>query len=292
MVAGPAAALPENFVRALRGLPPLAVAFSGGLDSRFLCHAARLCGCDVLAVHARGPHIPPEESAQAAQWAKAAGLPLLMLDFDPLSLPEVARNSRQRCYDCKKGLIAALRAALRERRAREGGRLLCDGSNADDLRAFRPGLRALAEARVRSPLAEAGLGKAAIRSLAASTGLDRPEQRARPCLLTRLAYGLSPHAALLERLARAEAALARLAASEGGPSALGDFRLRLRPAPLLQATRLPEALRPRLEEILAAHGFTPCEICRTDGVSGFFDAPQRAVRSENAPGLDFMPKRV
>lgn len=52
--------LPEAFAAALRGLPPLAVAFSGGLDSRFLCHAARLCGCDVLALHARGPHIPPE----------------------------------------------------------------------------------------------------------------------------------------------------------------------------------------------------------------------------------------
>ena len=97
--------LPEAFVAALRGLPPLAVAFSGGLDSRFLCHAARLCGCDVLALHARGPHIPPEESAQAAQWARENSLPLLLVDFDPLALPEVAANSRERCYGCKKGLI-------------------------------------------------------------------------------------------------------------------------------------------------------------------------------------------
>lgn len=292
MVAGPAAALPGDFVRALRGLPPLAVAFSGGLDSRFLCHAARLCGCDVLALHARGPHIPAQESAWAAQWANAAGLPLLMLDFDPLSLPEVARNSRQRCYDCKKGLIAALRAALSKRRAREGGdRLLCDGSNADDLHAFRPGLRALAEARVRSPLAEAGLGKAAIRSLAGSTGLVWPEQQARPCLLTRLAYGLSPDAALLERLAGLEAALAQLPAPDEGGPALGDFRLRLRPAPLLQVTRLPAALRPQVEEILAAHGFAPCQIAETGGVSGFFDAPPRVLH-EHKPGLDFTAERV
>ncbi|MGE9984186.1 PP-loop family protein [Desulfovibrio sp. SGI.169] len=292
MVGGPAA-LPEDFVRVLRALPPLAVALSGGLDSRFLCHAARLCGCDVLALHARGPHIPPEESAQAAQWARDVGLPLLMLDFDPLALPEVARNSRERCHGCKKELIAALRALLRERRAGESrDRLLCDGSNADDLRAFRPGLRALAEARVRSPLAEAGLGKPAIRALAAATGLDRPEQQARPCLLTRLAYGLSPDAALLARLARAEAALARLPAPEDGWPALGDFRLRLRPAPLLQVTRLPEALRPRVEALLAAHGFAPCDIRRADDISGFFDAPQCAARSGNEPGLDFMAKRV
>ena len=276
MVGGPAAALPGGFVRALRGLPPLAVAFSGGLDSRFLCHAARLCGCDVLALHARGPHIPPEESARAAQWARDNGLPLLTLDFDPLSLPEVSINSRERCYGCKKGLIAALREVLRERRAGEGSdRLLCDGSNADDLRAFRPGLRALAEAWVRSPLAEAGLGKPAIRALAASTGLDRPEQKARPCLLPRLAYGLAPDAALLARLARAEAALAQLPApdDDADASALGDFRLRLRPAPLLQVTRPPGALRPLVDEILAGHGFAPCEICETSGVSGFFDAP-------------------
>ena len=183
-------------------------------------------------------------------------------------------NSRERCYDCKKGLIAALRGVLRERRAGEGSdRLLCDGSNADDLRAFRPGLRALSEARVRSPLAEAGLGKPAIRALAASTGLDRPEQTARPCLLTRLAYGLAPDAALLARLARAEATLAQLPAPDDDASALGDFRLRLRPAPLLQVTRPPGALRPLVDEILARHGFAPCETRETSGVSGFFDAP-------------------
>ena len=132
--------LPEAFAAALRGLPPLAVAFSGGLDSRFLCHAARLCGCDVLALHARGPHIPPEESAQAAQWARENSLPLLLVDFDPLALPEVAANSRERCYGCKKGLITTLRMALRETEGErdESRRLLCDGSNADDLRALRP----------------------------------------------------------------------------------------------------------------------------------------------------------
>ncbi len=276
MVDGAVAALPEEFAGALRGLPPLAVAFSGGLDSRFLCHAALLCGCDVLALHARGPHIPPEESARAAQWAKDSGLSLLMLDFDPLSLPEVAANSRERCYGCKKGLIAALRATLREWRAGDDSdRLLCDGSNADDLRAFRPGLRALAETRARSPLAEAGLGKPAIRALAVSTGLDRPEQKARPCLLTRLAYGLAPDAALLARLARAEAALGQLSAPGDCPdvSALGDFRLRLRPAPLLQVTRPLGALRPQVEEILAEHGFASCEIYATSSVSGFFDTP-------------------
>ena len=101
-------ALPPELLRLLQGLPPLAIAFSGGIDSRFLCHAALLCGCDVLAVHARGPHVPTEESALALSWADARGLPLLVVDFDPLPLPEVAANSRQRCYACKQGLLAAI----------------------------------------------------------------------------------------------------------------------------------------------------------------------------------------
>ena len=293
--------LPEAFAAALRGLPPLAVAFSGGLDSRFLCHAARLCGCDVLALHARGPHIPPEESAQAAQWARENSLPLLLVDFDPLALPEVAANSRERCYGCKKGLITTLRMALRETESErdESRRLLCDGSNADDLRAFRPGLRALAEAGVRSPLAEAGLSKETIRALAASTGLDRPEQKARPCLLTRLAYGLSPDAGPLARLARAESALAQLSAPGHAPGGTpdsapvwGDFRLRLTPAPLLQVTRLPGNAGPLAEAVLSEHGFAPCEIRLTDKVSGFFDGSCAACDSGIGPGLDFAIEKV
>mgnify|MGYP000387916843 CR=1 FL=1 len=144
-------------------------------------------------------------------------------------------------------------------------RLLCDGSNADDLRAFRPGLRALAEAGVRSPLAEAGLSKETIRALAASTGLDRPEQRARPCLLTRMAYGMRPDAAILARLATAEAELAEI-----GP--LGDFRLRLTPEPVLQAENLPDLRRHEVQNILQRYGFWPCKMEIGGSVSGFYDA--------------------
>ena len=132
---------------------PLAVAFSGGLDSRFLCFALRRAGCDVLALHATGPHVPQAESEAARRWARAQGLPLLEVRHDPLSLPEVAVNSRERCYACKRALMRRLREALA---AAGGCRILCDGSNADDLTAFRPGQRAVREAGVLSPLALAG----------------------------------------------------------------------------------------------------------------------------------------
>ena len=282
--------VPAALAAALRDLPRLAVAFSGGLDSRFLCHAALLCGCDVLAVHVYGPHIPPQESAGAAAWARERGLRLHTARFDPLALAEVETNSPQRCYGCKTGLVALLRGELAPM-AEAHDRVLCDGTNADDLQAYRPGLRALEEGRVRSPLAEAGLTKAQVREAARATGLDRPWQRARPCLLTRLAYGMRPEAGTLARLAAAEADLAALGATasaqgesqhvvleEDSVGALGDFRLRLTPEPVLQAEKLPEKLLPELRNILIRHSFWPCGLEAGDNISGFYDAGDSAGR--------------
>ena len=176
-----------------------------------------------------------------------------------------------------------------------------------------------------SPLAESGMDKAAIRAAARATGLDDPDQRARPCLLTRLAYGLAPDADVLARLAAAEEALSGLAgleaprfsekapaaaaacmaAGSGAPGAcgacgapdvidatgaghgtdaektvspLGDLRLRLTPSPVLQVEALPPELAGRVQEILAQHGFTGCELRVGQGISGFFD--------RQAPSLD------
>ena len=262
---GAAGLVPAALAKVLEGLPRMAVAYSGGLDSRFLCHAALLLGCDVLAVHVFGPHIPPQESAGATAWAQQRGLPLHTARFDPLALPEVDTNSPQRCYGCKTGLVNLLRAELAAMTGQGQGRVLCDGTNADDLLAYRPGLRALEEGRVRSPLAEAGLSKAAIREAARATGLDRPEQRARPCLLTRMTYGMRPDAATLARLAAAEEELAA-----AGP--LGDFRLRLTPEPVLQAENLPDTLRQQVQGILQSHGFWPCKMEIGGSISGFYDA--------------------
>ena len=264
--------VPAALARVLGGLPRIAVAYSGGLDSRFLCHAALLCGCEVLAVHVFGPHIPPQESAGATTWAQQRGLPLLTARFDPLTLPEVESNSPQRCYGCKTGLVNLLRGELAAIAEQGPGSVLCDGTNADDLQAYRPGLRALEEGRVRSPLAEAGLAKIAIREAARATGLDRPDQRARPCLLTRMAYGMRPDAATLKRLAAAEDELA-----EAGT--LGDFRLRLMPESVLQAENMPDPLRPQVQNILQNHGFWPCKMEIGGSISGFYDAGGAGYKS-------------
>jgi len=250
----------EALFTRLRELSPLAIALSGGLDSRFLAHAARLASCDIVLLHASGPHVSPRESERATRWAAGQKLPLRVIFFNPLTLPAVAENTRERCYFCKKALLATLRPHAE-------GHTLCDGTHADDLlHPHRPGQRALKEAGLRSPLAEIGLSKAQIRELAVSSGLAHATQPARPCLLTRLAYGLRPDAGTLARLAAAEAEL-----EDAG---LRDFRLRLTPAPQLHILTLPEDMRTAVTRVLTAHGFAEAQTVHLESLSGFFDRTQ------------------
>lgn len=232
--------LPPLLVELLKAAPGMALAFSGGLDSRFLAHAARLLlpAPDWPRLfHVRGPHVPPGESLEALAWARSRGLKLQLVDFDPLSVAQVRANGRDRCYHCKLGMFRAIGlAAGRSRQAGDRAEpgltkaaqaALYDGSNASDAKSFRPGLAALKELGVRSPLAGAGLDKAEIMRLAALSGLDRPRQRARPCLLTRFAYDLTPERSALAALAEAEKAVAALLEEWGDIDGAPDFRLRL-----------------------------------------------------------------
>lgn len=271
------AALLEPLIATVRrrlrecGREAVAVAYSGGVDSRFLCHALLRAGLDVLALHARGPHVPEAESRLARRRAEEAGLPLEETEFQPLEIPGVRENGPRRCYFCKAALMRRLRETLARREAGgEAPRLLCDGSNADDLKAYRPGLQALREAGVFSPLAVAGFDKKAVRAAGAATGLVDPLQAARPCLLTRFAYGTTPDASLLRRLAGAEEALAGLKGPDGRPL-LGDFRVRLTPAPLVQAQRLPETALPRIDAVMTRCGLAPWEYREEAVISGLYD---------------------
>ena len=234
----------------------LAVALSGGLDSRFIVHAALRAGCDVLALHARGVHIPESDTRNAESWARKRGLRLLVLDVEILNLEDVAENTRERCYQCKKHLMKLMME-------RAGRRVLCDGTNADDLGMYRPGLRALDEEGVRSPLVDAGIGKARIRELGRATGLEDPDQAARPCLLTRLPYGMRPDASLLRRIAVAESRLQALG--------LKEFRLRVTPEPILQTQPLTDQQRSEAVRLLEDSGFAQPRVMVDTTVGGFFD---------------------
>lgn len=244
----------------------LAIACSGGLDSRFLCHMAQQAGLPVLALHASGPHMPPAESRWMQDWARQRNVELCLLPFDPLTLPGIADNSPQRCYVCKQALIRSLHTALAGPELRSRTWIVCDGTNADDLHAHRPGLRALQEAQILSPLAACGISKECLRQWARDTGLEQPEQQARPCLLTRLAYGMRPTPQELQRIAACEAALIQ--------AGLPDLRLRLTPAPVLQSLPLNAEQRRSACRLLEQHGFAEAPLVEEEKLSGYFDRPQ------------------
>lgn len=264
----------QRLAAMLHGLPGrLFIAYSGGVDSRFLAHAANLAGYAPTLLHVSGPHIPARESALAGARAGRMGLPLHLLSVNPLELPEVRANSRERCYFCKRALFTRLLDKAREL-AGEQALTLCDGSNRSDRQGYRPGLRALAELGIRSPLDEAGLEKADIRELSALNGMEAPEQPSRPCLLTRVAYGVSPTPELLARVDSAEQAVEEaLQAPRGAP--LPDFRIRVTGVGwVLQLTLPPEREAPFMAALavrLEALGLPMPLLATDEAISGYFD---------------------
>jgi len=244
----------------------LAVAYSGGLDSRFVIHAARLAGLDVLALHVNGPHIPAHEHAYAVQWARACGIPLTVIPLNPLALPTLQNNPEDRCYHCKTMIFTALREAA-------GTLPLCDGTNASDLGEYRPGLNALKEQGIRSPLAEAGIAKQTIRDLAAATGMENPTQAAQPCLLTRFAYGARLSPGQLETVDKAEEAIRCVFTAHD--QADRPFRVRYEnaetPALHLTGEMPPPALLAALAGVLGECGLPPLPVRTMGTLSGYFD---------------------
>ena len=259
----------------LRGLGRLTIALSGGVDSRFLAHAALRAGTVPELVHVRGPHVAPAETAYALRWARRQGLEARVMDLDPLALPEVAAGGRERCYACKSFLFREI--------ARYAAGTLCDGTNASDASAFRPGLRALRELGVLSPLAEAGLAKDDIRSLGRLTGLEWPEQQSRACLLTRLPYGVPPDGAVLARLAEGERVVEGLLREAG----FGDapFRVRLSANGGCElhvaAASLSRKLTEQLAGALRDAGLPFSTVRCMNEVSGYFDTMNSARNSQS-----------
>ena len=190
------------------------IAYSGGLDSRFLAFTAARLGYRVKLLHVTGPHMAPSESEGAVKDARAMGLEAKLINANPLGITELAAAGRNRCYVCKTHIFTELLKHA------AGGKL-CDGTNASDLTVYRPGKKALEELGIHSPLAEAGVSKPDIRRISRAMGMPRPDQAARPCLLTRFPYGTMPEAETLALIAQAEDWI------EAQPEAAGlKFRLR------------------------------------------------------------------
>lgn len=224
--------------------PRAALGLSGGVDSAYLLSAALACGAEVRPYFIKTAFQPDFELEDARAVCQRLGVELTVLEGDVLSCAQVAENSPRRCYHCKR-LIFGL---LAEQAGRDGFSLLLDGTNASDDAGDRPGMQALRELSVRSPLRECGLTKPEIRRLAREAGLPCWDKPAYACLATRIPTGEAITVGKLEKTQKSEAYLMSLG--------LRDFRVRWHHGcARLQVAgeELPLLLRHR-EEILAALG--------------------------------------
>lgn len=179
----------------------IAIAFSGGVDSALLLKAA----CDalqgeessgdtdnadaaenkVLAITADSRVFPGRERSESIEFCQSLGCRQILFRFDEMAVPGFADNPPDRCYICKTALFTRMKAIAAE----NGMDVLAEGSNMDDLGDYRPGLRAIEELHIASPLREAGLTKAEIRFLSREQGLPTWQKPSFACLASRFVYG-------------------------------------------------------------------------------------------------------
>lgn len=180
------------------------VAFSGGVDSTVVAHAAhRALGGRMLAVTAHSESSTKDDTDFCAQLASEWGMPHEVIRYSELDIPGYAENSPRRCFHCKGALHGRLAAIARDR----GFAAILDGTNASDVGDFRPGMEAARQYGVRSPLLELGIDKAGVRGLARRYGLPNHDRPAAPCLSSRIPYGDRVTADKLAQVAGAESFL-------------------------------------------------------------------------------------
>lgn len=195
--------------------PKTAVAFSGGVDSAYLLYAAKQWGAKICAYYVKTPFQPQFELDDAMRLAKILDVPVKVISVDILLDPVIAANPENRCYFCKKRLFTAILQKAKQ----DGFPLVVDGTNFSDNASDRPGMQALKELGIRSPLREAGLTKEEIRRLSKEAGLFTHDKPAYACLATRFPANMPIMEAALARVARSEEYLKSLGFS--------DFRVRL-----------------------------------------------------------------
>jgi uncharacterized protein len=228
----------------------VAVAFSGGVDSSFLCHAAfAALGARAIAVTVVSPMLPKSELDAAIDLARRIGIAHVRVEEMEID-GEVAENPRERCYFCKKLEFGSIRDAART----QGIDTVLDGTNLDDLTDHRPGLKALEELGILSPLREAGLAKAEIRALSRRFGLPTWDKPAFACLASRIPYGERIDRDKLGRVEQAEAYLRELGFRQFRVRSHGNIA-RIEVAPEERRRFFDEALMDQVSRAFKSCGF-------------------------------------
>lgn len=194
--------------------PKCAIAFSGGVDSSYLLYEAIKYGKNIKAYFIKTSFQPQFEIDDAVEIAKLIGANLEIVQYNILENQKVCNNNFDRCYDCKTTLFTNIIEIAK----RDGFGLVLDGTNASDDFSDRPGMRALAELNVRSPLRESKLTKDKIRLLSRKAGLPTYNKPAYACLATRVSTGTKITGDILSKIEKAEMFMLRLGFS--------DFRVR------------------------------------------------------------------
>ncbi|MBP3233819.1 MAG: ATP-dependent sacrificial sulfur transferase LarE [Eubacterium sp.] len=170
----------------IRDLGSLAVGFSGGVDSSLLLIVAHnVLGDKAIAITGADASIPERELNEAKKFCEERGIKQIICTVDPLKIEGFRKNSPDRCYFCKYGIFTEIKKLAEE----NGIKYAAEGSNMDDLGDYRPGLRAVEELSVKSPLREAGLTKSEIREISKAMGLPTWSKPAYACLASRFVYG-------------------------------------------------------------------------------------------------------
>lgn len=233
-----------NLQEFFRVYPKVALGFSGGVDSAYLLYAACTCGAEIRPYFVKSQFQPEFELEDARRLTEEMGLPLTVIDCDVLSSAVICDNPQNRCYHCKNMIFGK----LMEQAEKDGFDTIIDGTNASDDADDRPGMMALAEMKVLSPLRLCGMTKDRVRVLSREAGLFTWDKPAYACLATRMPCGEKITAEKLTRIEGAEATLISMGYSDFRVRYFhGAARLQFKPAQLEQAAAQRREIRTGLK---------------------------------------------
>lgn len=231
----------------LANLEKLAVAFSGGVDSTFLLKVAHMIlGDNVVAITVNGAIHPGWEIESSKEIASRIGVRQILLDMDIFKNENIVTNPPDRCYHCKMAIFSMIKKTAKS----YGIDNVADGSNIDDAGDYRPGMRALKELGILSPLRDAGLGKEEIRILSKELGLPTWDKPALSCLATRIPYNTRITEETLSMIESGEDFLRGLGFSQIRLRHLGNLaKIEVPPEDMMRLLGLREMVVKKLREI-------------------------------------------